>query len=340
MDISPKIQHTKHMRPARLHELLKHSFTHGRRVLIKGKPGIGKSDIGYQSSQAVQFDYMLFHPAISDPTSFEGLPANVNGHAEFLPYGQLRALLEATKPTVAFLDDIGQAAPAVQAALMQLILARRVNGHIISDKVVFCGATNDTSHLAGVSGMIEPLKSRWDTIVELEVSVDDWCNWALDHGMPAELMAFIRFRPNLLSDFKPTKELRNSPSPRGWGSIGNWINDDMKDLEVFQGAVGEGAATELFAFLDSYADLPSLDAILLDPIGTPVPQKPGQCFAVAGGLARKCTPANFDRVTKYTSRMPKEFDICCVRDAVRLDRKITTSRGYTEWAIRNQDVLL
>ncbi len=67
-------------------------------------------------------------------------------------------VVTAKRLTVVFLDDIGQSPPAVQAALMQLILARRVNGHRLSDHVVFCGATNDTMHLAGVAGLCARLR--------------------------------------------------------------------------------------------------------------------------------------------------------------------------------------
>ena len=35
-------------------------------------------------------------------------------------------------------------------------------------------------------------------IVELEVDADDWVAWAFREEMPAELIAFIRYRPHLL----------------------------------------------------------------------------------------------------------------------------------------------
>jgi len=329
------------MRPEKLTQFLIKSIGARRRVLVKGKPGIGKSDIVAQAANEVGAELVLMHPSISDPCDYKGLPCLTNGgtEAHFLPFGDLSHLCKTKTPTVAFLDDIGQAAPAVQAALMQLILARSVNGTSISPEVVFVGATNDTSHMAGVSGMIEPLKSRWDTILELDVSVDDWSGWALDNGLPAELVAFIRFRPALLSDFKPTKEIRNSPCPRTWASVGNWLLAGVKDLEVFTGAVGEGAASEFFAFMDLYASLPSLDAILLDPTNAPVPEKPAALYAVAGGLARKATPQNLERVTRYYSRLPKEFEVLGMRDALRLDKKITMSPAFVAWATKNAGVL-
>lgn len=330
------------MNPSKLQALLVTSIKNNRRLLIKGKPGIGKSDIVASATAECQANMVLMHPAISDPTDYKGMPALThNGtEAHFLPFGDLSRLCKATKTTVAFLDDIGQAAPAVQAALMQLVLARSVNGTRLSDHVVFVGATNDTAHLAGVSGMIEPLKSRWDSIVELEVSIDDWSNWALDNAVPAELIAFLRFRPALLSDFKPTKELRNSPSPRGWASVGRWMDAGIRDLEVFTGAVGEGAAVEFVSFLDMYTSLPSLDAILLDPSNAEVPSKPAAMFAVASGLARKATVSTLERIITYLARLPKEFDVMCVRDAVRTVKGLTACPAFVTWATRNSSVLI
>jgi hypothetical protein len=328
------------MKPSDLKPFLATAFKNKRKVLIKGAPGIGKTDIVEQACQDAGFELHVSHPAVSDPTDYKGMPAILpDGRAEFLPFGDLNKLIQASNPMLFFMDDIGQAPVSVQAALMQLILARRVNGHRVSDQVVFCGATNDTKHMAGVSGMIEPVKSRWDTIVELETSVDDWCLWALENSLPHELVAFIRFRPQLLHDFKATRELTNSPCPRTVASVGRWLSDGVDRHDVIAGAAGEGFATELVSFLTMCRQLPNLDDIVLNPDSTPVPAEPSALFAVASGLARKCTPANADRVFRYAARMPKEFEVCFVKDTVTITRDVSSTRSFTEWATRNGKIL-
>lgn len=331
------------MRASKLISLLAAAFKHRRKVLIKGKPGIGKSDLVEQACHE-EFDLLISHPAVSDPTDYKGMPAVIEKAgsmtvAEFLPFGDLMRLIQADRPTVCFIDDLGQAAPAVQAALMQLLLARRVNGHKISDHVVFCGATNDTTHMAGVSGLLEPVKSRWDTIVELDVDLEDWCDWAMQNNMPTELIAFIRFRPSLLCDFKPTRDLSNSPSPRTVAAVGRWLNEGMTEFDVIAGAAGQGFATELTAFLSMFAQLPSLDAILLDPEGTPVPENAGALFAVTTGLARRATETNFERVARYAKRMPKEFEVCCVSDIMKTKAQLARTPTFIKWAAQNGKVL-
>ena len=328
------------MRPKQLRALLATSFRHRRKILVKGMPGIGKSDIVAQAAADLQAELLISHPAVSDPTDYKGMPAILaDGRAEFLPFGDLNKLIQAKKPTVAFLDDIGQAPPAVQAALMQLLLARRVNGHQISDQVVLCGATNDTKHMAGVAGMLEPVKSRWDSIVELECSVDDWCAWALEVNVPAELVAFVRFRPALLCDFKPTRELKNSPCPRTVAAVGQWLKIGVKDHDVITGAAGEGFATEFIAFLQMYSQLPNLDGIIMNPDAAPVPENPAALYAVVSGLARKTEKGNAERVFRYLKRLPKEFEVCCVRDTVHIKPEVQTTRAFVDWATHNGEVL-
>ncbi len=315
------------MRGRQLSSFLERAIRSKRRVLIKGRPGIGKSDIVGQACTALGADMVLFHPAISDSTDFQGIPVlGKDGDGHFVPFKQ-------------FLDDIGQASPAVQAALMQLVLARAVNGTTLGPEVVFIGATNETGQMAGIAGMIEPLKSRWDTIVELEVSTEDWSDWANVAGMPVELVAFIRSFPQALSEFKPTKQISNSPSPRGWASVGGWMNDGVRELEVWAGAVGEGRAAEFYAWLDLYGSLPSLDSIIADPVNSIVPDKPSALYAVATGLGRKANTGNLDRVTRYLGRMPKEFEILSMRDALRVDKKILLCPAGVAWATRNAEVL-
>src|SRR5512137_1189962 len=116
------------MTPRDLSKALAIAVKNGLPVIIKGKPGIGKSDIVAQVAADLSYDLKISHPQVSDPTDYKGFPfPDKSGErATFLPFGELADLIEAKHPTIAFLDDIGQAPPAVQAALMQLLLARRV----------------------------------------------------------------------------------------------------------------------------------------------------------------------------------------------------------------------
>lgn len=96
------------MTPSQLTDALQFFFANKFPVLIKGKPGIGKTDLVAAAAAAANAELIISHPVVSDPTDFKGLPFAANGEADFLLFGDLRKLIEATVLTVFFIDDIGR----------------------------------------------------------------------------------------------------------------------------------------------------------------------------------------------------------------------------------------
>jgi len=331
------------MKPSQLTALLAKTIPGRKPVLIKGAPGIGKTDVVTQACQAAGANLIVSHPVVSDPIDFKGMPFVSDGRADFLPFGDLRKLIEAQTSTVFFLDDLGQAPPTVQAAAMQLILARRINGHKVADVVTFIAATNRKQDKAGVSGILEPVKSRFATIIELTPDLEDWVSWALRAGLPTELIAFIRFRPALLHNFTPTADITNTPCPRTVANVGGLMGLGLTpdlEFEAYSGAAGEGFAAELMGFLRIFRNLPNPDAVLLNPETADVPTAPATLYALAGALARKASENTMDRLTRYALRLPAEFQVLLIRDAVRHDGQVVNTRAFIDWASKNTEVLI
>lgn len=325
--------------PSQLVTLLVAAIEKRLPVLITGAPGVGKSDIVDQAAKLTGSEIILSHPAVADPTDAKGLPWPVAGQDEatFLPFGELARALKATIPTVWFLDDLGQATPAVQASFMQLILARRVNVHVLPECVTFVAATNRRADRAGVSGILEPVKSRFATIVELHPDVDSWSNWAMNAGIPPVLIAFLRFRPDLLSKFEATADMTNSPMPRTWASLAKLEALSLPqqvELAAFSGAVGEGAATEYMAFRKMFQSLTSVDLIIADPKGCKLPTAPNELYATVTALASKATAENLSRIGTIATRLMDagrgEFSALLMRDCLRRNEKLQ----YTDTFIR------
>ena len=146
--------------------------------------------------------------------------------------------------------------------------------------------------------------------------MQEWSEWAIKANVRPEVIAFIRFRPELLSAFD--RDANAFPSPRSWEFVSRILNsgsDPSAEHELFAGAVGTGAATEVSAFIRMYRELPSIDAILLNPTQEPVPENAAAQYAVASALARCACDTNFDRICLYLNRLPTEFRVLCVRDA-------------------------
>lgn len=312
--------------PKQLHALLVAAFEAHEPTLIKGAPGIGKTDIVEAAAMELGYDLLVSHPVTADPTDAKGLPWKLDGRdsATFLPYGDLEIALHATKPLVWFLDDLGQASPAVQASFMQLILSRRINGHRLPDHVTFVAATNRRSDRAGVSGILEPVKSRF-TIVELKTVFADWREWAVGHAVPAPLVAYLSSKPDSLCDFSPTQDITNSPNPRNWAAVGRWqdrIADDELRVLAFAGRVGEAHAVGYNAFLELLEKAPDPDAILQDPVNTPLPDQnePSICYAVALAIAYRADAKTLGAIFTYAERMYQaempEYSTLAMRDSV------------------------
>lgn len=328
---------SQQMSPSHLQKLLSVTIPAKLPVLITGAPGIGKTDIVVGESKLANHDIIVSHPVVADPTDAKGLPWVNEGadHASFLPFAELHQAIHATRPTVWFLDDLGQGSNAVQASFMQLILARRINGHKISDQVVFVAATNGRQHRAGVSGILEPVKSRFKTIIELVVSIDDWCKWAIQNNVPVELIAFLRMRPDLFHNFNATADIVNSPSPRTWSNLADLQKLDLPvELEAaaYSGSVGEGAAIEYLAFLKMYRHMPSIDGILAAPTTAVIPTEASALYAVSTALAAKANENNFGRIFEYLARLNAkdhaEFSALTIRDSLQRKPELCHSHAY------------
>lgn len=330
------------MRASQLIETIAFCIKNNFPLLITGQPGIGKTDIVDHGSALSNADMMTMHPVVSDPTDFKGLPYAKIDEAVFLPFGELKRLMDATSKLVCFIDDLGQAPSAVQAAIMQLILARQINGKKISDHVVFIAATNRKQDKAAVSGILEPVKSRFASIVELEVNNDDWINWALTKGnMPVSLISFIRFRPEMLNQFVPSKEMVNSPIPRTVANVGKMQNAGIPnglEFELIKGAAGEAFSAEYTAYMAIFNSLPNIDQILMTGNGD-VPTEPAVLFAVSGVLAAKMTDMNAANAFNYIGKLPDEIGYATVKDAITRNVSITKTKPFIQWASDKGNVL-
>ena len=63
--------------------------------------------------------------------------------------------------------------------------------------------------------MPAPLANRFSHF-EVETNLDDWVGWAYANGIDERIIAFLRFRPELLFDFDPAHNPIAFPSPRSW----------------------------------------------------------------------------------------------------------------------------
>lgn len=315
-------------------------------ALLVGPPGVAKTSMVMQVQAILQCDIIITHPVVLNPTDVKGLGfADWEKEiAKFLPFGDLLRAKNAKRKTIWFIDDLGQAPAAVQAAFMQLILARRIGEHEISEHITFICATNRRQDRAGVKEFLNPLKSRMVTIIQVVTTVEDWCAWAYDNAIPPALIALIRSKGiSMLIDENPSTDIENSRNPRSWENAGRVLrnkgyvsripedlmydrwednpDDPQKKMKVsvnareyvlhanLQGAVGVEGATDLLSFHRFSSKLPdpatALSAAKTHPLPTDE-EDPGILLVFALGMAQVVTEDTFGLFLTLVERIATE----------------------------------
>jgi MoxR-like ATPase len=305
-------------------------------VFLWGGPGIGKSAIVRQLAAELSLSLQDVRALLLDPVDLRGLPfLGSDGQARWA----MPDFLPRLGSGILFLDELNAAPAMVQAGCYQLVLDRKLGEYSLPEGWAIIAAGNREGDRAVTTRMPTPLRNRF-VHLDFEVDVQEWAQWAVQAGLRAEVIAFVRFRSELLSVFD--KDANAFPSPRSWEFVSrilDAVSNSAIEHELFAGAVGVGAATEFSAFLRTFRELPNIDAILLNPLREPVPENAAAQYAVATALARCASDLNFDRICAYLGRMPTEFNVLSVRDALQRRPEIRHSPGYTKWAIANHHVL-
>jgi hypothetical protein len=323
------------MKPSDISESLNGLIDARQTVFIWGGPGIGKSAVVKQVAAKRSLALRDIRALLLDPVDLRGLPFLSDGRSkwatpDFLPQDGAGVL---------FLDELNAAPPMVQASCYQLVLDRKLGEYTLPEGWSIVAAGNRESDRAVTNRMPTPLRNRF-VHLDFEVDTQEWSHWAIQTGIRPEVIAFLRFRPVLLSAFD--RDNNAFPSPRSWEFVSRILTSNPKqnlEHELIAGAVGAGAATEFSAFLRMFRTLPNIDAILLNPQQEPVPDNAGAQFAIATALAQRASDTNFDRVHQYLKRMPVEFNVLAVRDASLRTPDIRHTAAYTTWAVENHHVL-
>jgi len=305
-------------------------------VFIWGGPGVGKSSVVKHLAASRSVLLRDIRALLLDPVDLRGLPfLGPDGRSKWATPDFLPQQGEG----VLFLDELNAAPAMVQASCYQLVLDRKLGEYTLPDGWAIVAAGNRDSDRAVTTRMPTPLRNRF-VHLEFETDLQEWSEWAIHTGIRPEVIAFLRFRPELLSQFD--RDQHAFPSPRSWEFVSRILDatpDALLEHELFAGAIGSGAATEFSAFLKTFRELPNIDAILVNPRNEPVPDSPAAQYAVAAALAHCASDTNFDRVCTYLERMPTEFSVLCVRDASLRQPDVRHTPAYTKWAIANHHVL-
>lgn len=337
------------MRSSRLFETLKTLYPIQRTVAIEGPPGGGKTTIvkevaktvfGLDGKQGVPFTLVHMPTALVEDFGIPYPDTDRTGFKYMMPHWypyQGKAGTE--RGGILLFDDRNQAGPDLQKVLANICQERSLHGVPLAKGWQVISTGNRQEDKAGANRVLSHLRNR-ETVLEYETHLDDWTTWAIDHGVNASVVSFIRYRPGLLNNFNSQND--QNATPRSWVEgvsevIG--VVPAEAEFEAFKGAVGKGPAGEFVGFLKVYRELHNPDECFLRPETAPIPKDPIVMYALAGALAERASASNFGQLVKYLDRVQPEFAVLTITYAGRRDDQIGKSGDFTRWAMKHQDVL-
>ncbi len=310
---------------------------------LKGKPGMGKSDACLQIGDALGIPkdrQLVVHVNNHDVVDFTGVPSVTDGQTTFNPTEMFYRFRKGTGAGLIVLEELPQSSVHHQTWAAGFMLERKTPTFELDPEVRIVVTGNRVEDKAGAKALLTHLSNRMYEF-EMETSLDDWCEWAMDNDVDLMGIAFLRLRPALLNDFNADRSV--NPTQRAWTQLFKEVPTDLpKDLYLYacEGKVGEGAAAEWVAARDLMNKMPSVDAIRLSPDRAEIPAEPAVRYAVATALSMTTQPDAFTRDMQYVSRMPKEFQMVYVTDALRLHPDLQQTKQFIEWAVKNKDIFM
>ena len=346
--------------------ILTRDISEGFRPLLVGAPGCAKTARIRAAAIALGMRIVIMRASLRERIDFGGalVPDITAGITHELPLAILKDLRETTEPTLLFLDDLGQAPIDVQASLMSLFDEGALSPH-----VRIAGATNEQKHKAGVNGIIEPLRSRFDcrykiaTPGEEDMStgpvmlgswadeVNGWCDWLTDaHPDAWEIAAWHR-SPSLgaqhpvgpvLYDWTPNNDPSRSMCDfRTWETAARKLEAGRRDFNSFASTIGKGQASAFVAFLNLVNEVPTLDEVRSDPKGALLPSKAAVLAYLSCKLAASIDAKDAKQFIQYCERMPRIFTALAVQQAYRrIGAAFTKNPDWQRWFMANQDMFL
>lgn len=267
----------------------------GLPLILWGDPGIGKSDRVVAVAEFMRFFTALVFPSTCAPEDFSGIPVpdKNGGIVRLCPMEDVRELVGYGEG-VLFIDELTTVGARVQAALMGVVLNRRMGDLKLPPKIRPILAANPPESSTGGHDASTALANRCCHITVRKPSVEEWIEWNFDKEigrktLPDSMkdaedkvkadweMNWAQAR-SLVCGFLQGKgmeglyKLPEVGSPqrnrayqthRTWFYVENAIataralkvSDDVED-EIIEGCVGDGICSE-FRTWRKESDLPS-----------------------------------------------------------------------------------
>ena len=213
------------------------------------------------------------------------------------------------------LDEFNSAPKMVQAAAYKLALDEMVGQeHLHENCLVVCAGNLDTDN-AIVNRLSTAMQSRL-VHIHLENSPTDFMDLMLQKNWDHRLIGYHTFKPEAQTNFNPDHQDSTFACNRTWEFVNKYISGKALpeiDQCALAGMVSDGPALDFYAYLEHYANLPTIKIIKADPLNVPVPNEAATCYAMLTTLMSQFDIKDFPDVVKYVQRFPAEMRVMYFR---------------------------
>ena len=256
--------------------VVSHVIDAGFPVLIRGRHGIGKSEVVYQFAAERNLPVVERRASQMTEGDLMGLPS-IDG--ESTRWNAPDWLKEACdNGVVLFLDEVDRATMEVRQGIFELTDSRKLNGWHLHPQTRIFAAVNGGEHSGASSyqvGEMDPAElDRW-TVFDVEPTVSDWLTWANGKVDPMvwdfvnQNHAHLEHKPDA-GGYEPNKVY---PSRRSWVRFNDTVGNANLLVEPKQNLaplynlaaafIGFEAAVSFRDFVENYERIVTVEDILV-----------------------------------------------------------------------------
>lgn len=329
-----------------LHTIITTQFAENNssKYLMLGKPGGGKSALAMdivRTMGGTAENTLVFTPSLQDPVDVMGTPRNTGQTTEWVPPAGFFKLRHGQGPCYLVIEEMTDATIPMMNAMCRVVNDSYAGDLRLSDELFIVATGNRTEDKSGANRLTTKLGNRLN-VQEFDESLDAWVDWALGSNIDPVMIQFLRFKPNLLTDFDPNRPYGINPTPRSWEKVARSSTKLTTQLfyQNIKGLVGEGAAAEYAAFRKIYESLVSFEEIVMAPKTVAIPKDLSAQYAIVGSVAHNSTPQNIERVSQFVERIPVDFGVMFWQDAIKKTPALKTTKPFIAWATSAGNVVL
>ena len=315
-------------------------------LMAWGPGGVGKTRGSEQVSDELNINHIIIQGPLLQPVDLLGLPDRNKDRTIWLR----PEILPEEGDGIILIDELPDSAQSMQKAYYQLILEKRVQGHIIPKEWYVMGAGNRPEDGGFSSPMPAPLITRFihtgvccecpdfkdETPKSALIDIDDFINYAITNLHPL-VVAYLKLKPDKIYNHQAT--------PRTWEYISILLHSTQDHFsftfkELVKGCIGSAVGGEFNGYIKLATRIPSIEAIMNNPYSIDIPEDKSILYAVVTCLLSKVEDNRIDNIFKFVLRLSNEMQFFFFIQVRRINKNVVANQMYIKWANENMDSLI